>query len=172
MFPDDLKGLLFDDQGRPIPHQYSPFHFTTTTTPLHDCTTSWDCSGMSKNLKFPEINLTFDLFDGWEQLITPSVRIYTTEMRDDGMAERRTYWKQSINWNDPNNALGGVTVGIHQELSIECTPEEKEKIIRLAEEKWEKCMFESGCDPQDDYDCRKCLERRITWRTDGSTLRP
>lgn len=170
MFPDadDLKRLFFDAQGMPV------YKWSTSTTPLTSPLTSWDCSGVLNSLEFPK--LTFNLPDGWEQLITPdkweemitpSVQMY---VRDNDTREGLT--KQPINWDDPNNALGGVTVGIHQELTIKCTPEVKEKIIKLAEEKWEKCMFESGCDPQDVYDCRKCLERRITWQTDGNILSP
>ena len=112
----------------------------------------------------PELCLTPELN------LPPPMSIYTDERYGDCVD--RTYWNQNTNWDDPNNPLGGVTVSETQTITIRCTPEEKEQVIKLAEEKWEKCIFKSGCDPQDDYDCRKCLERRVRWVIDGSTSEP
>ena len=178
---EEFRRILLDELNMPA-YSYKPWF---PETPTWSTSTTVDCTGTEALLKALEPLTSTPLPDldfskitlpdpDFSQLLTPSpiiypsVRIYTQE-RGDNVA---TYWKQSINWNDPNNALGGVKVSETQELSIRCTKEEKEQVIKLAEEKWETCMFESGCDPQDDYDCRKCLERRIRWEIDGDTSKP
>lgn len=45
---------------------------------------------------------------------------------------------------------------------IKCTKERKEKFIDMVERYCDSC-FLGECDPKDDYDCRKCLERRVHW---------
>lgn len=45
---------------------------------------------------------------------------------------------------------------------IKCTAEQKEKFIQMIERYCDTC-FLGNCDPQDEDDCRKCLERRVRW---------
>lgn len=45
---------------------------------------------------------------------------------------------------------------------IRCTAEQKENFIRMIEKYCDTC-FLGTCDPQDEDDCRKCLERRVHW---------
>ena len=71
----------------------------------------------------------------------------------------QTSWR----WDDPAFPLGGVVITPRLQCFIKCTPLMKETLIRLAEHSWNKCPFTGGCDSQDEYSCRKCLERRIKW---------
>lgn len=48
---------------------------------------------------------------------------------------------------------------------IKCTLEQKENFIRMIERYCDTC-FLGDCDPQDEDDCRKCLERRVRWETE------
>lgn len=44
-----------------------------------------------------------------------------------------------------------------------CTKEQKEKFISMVERYCDTCFLDGTCEEQDDYDCRKCLERRMRW---------
>ena len=47
-------------------------------------------------------------------------------------------------------------------MKIKCTEEPKEKFIGMVEKYCDTCFLDK-CDAEDDYDCRKCLERRVKW---------
>ena len=46
---------------------------------------------------------------------------------------------------------------------MRCTKEQKEKFISMVEKYCNECFLDSNCEEQDDYDCRKCLERKVRW---------
>lgn len=46
---------------------------------------------------------------------------------------------------------------------MRCTKEQKEKFISMVEKYCDTCFLDGSCEAQDDYDCRKCLERRMRW---------
>lgn len=69
----------------------------------------------------------------------------------------------SARWDSPHVALGGVLIKPSEQCFISCTRSEKERIMQLAESKWDKCPFADGCQEFYGYDCRKCLEHRIKW---------
>jgi len=66
-------------------------------------------------------------------------------------------------WDSPYVALGGVRIKPNEQCFISCTRSEKERILHLAESKWDTCPFTDGCQEFYGYDCRKCLEHRIKW---------
>ena len=66
-------------------------------------------------------------------------------------------------WDDAGRPLGGILIAPKFQCFIKCTPLMKETIMRLAERSWDRCPFIDGCKSQDEYNCRKCLERRIKW---------
>ena len=45
---------------------------------------------------------------------------------------------------------------------MRCTKEQKEKFISMVETYCDTCFLDD-CEAQDDYDCRKCLERKVRW---------
>lgn len=54
---------------------------------------------------------------------------------------------------------------------IKCTAEQKEKFIQMIERYCDTC-FLGDCEAEDADDCRKCLERRVRWETDGNIFKP
>ena len=57
---------------------------------------------------------------------------------------------------------GTGTLTIDNRPCIKCTAEQKENFIRMIEKYCDTC-FLGTCEPEDEDDCRKCLERRVRW---------